>query len=256
MFQKIFFEKLFSMRAGLIPVIMFCIMTYRTFTSGYGVIITGLCAAFLPFFIKIKDTREYEGASKAMLTCVDYSIYLMLFLIGFLYLKCLSIAGELYYPAYVVNPYIKEAFRLTYLCDIIFVSLIVPLGGSLPKNERMLMGIMLANIEIVFMFFANHMLVLAGDRFNLFSTPLYYALPAMMFIYGVVPSIIDVIQTTRKHRKVQRAISKGELNPADDDLYNMGQKMLPNREKKKQEKMQQKAAQEAEANEAADSDFE
>ena len=45
---KLTWRKLKAVRFGLIPIIMFVLMTARTLTAGDGVMITGLCAALMP----------------------------------------------------------------------------------------------------------------------------------------------------------------------------------------------------------------
>ena len=49
-------KKISNLRFGLVPCIMFILMTLRTFISGNGVMISGLCVAFLPFFAQLRST--------------------------------------------------------------------------------------------------------------------------------------------------------------------------------------------------------
>ena len=68
-------KKISNLRFGLVPCIMFILMTLRTFISGNGVMISGLCVAFLPFFAQLRSTvcTEECGRKENEL----FSIFLM-----------------------------------------------------------------------------------------------------------------------------------------------------------------------------------
>ena len=58
---KLTWRKLKAVRFGLIPIIMFILMTARTLTAGDGVMITGLCAALMPFFATARSATCNDG---------------------------------------------------------------------------------------------------------------------------------------------------------------------------------------------------
>ena len=60
---KLTWRKLKAVRFGLIPIIMFILMTARTLTAGDGVMITGLCAALMPFFATARSATCVEDTN-------------------------------------------------------------------------------------------------------------------------------------------------------------------------------------------------
>lgn len=167
-FLKLAFKKICAIRFGLIPVIMFVLMTIRTLTVGDGIMITGLCAAFLPFFatvrIHVEEEEQYTEVQKIFST---YMVYLFFVTVLLLYLKGLTLLAAEYVPGYVASPIQRELFLLTYVCDISFISIMVPYTCALNSTQKLTLGTLLANLEIGFMFFANKVLLLLGDAFVL-----------------------------------------------------------------------------------------
>ena len=124
---KLTWKKLKAVRFGLIPIIMFIVMTARTLTAGDGVMLTGLCVALLPFFATARSaTCADDSNTEVQDIFSNYLLYLIFVTMGMLYLKGLTLIAAEYVPGYVPSPTQREHFLLTYVCDISFISILVP----------------------------------------------------------------------------------------------------------------------------------
>ena len=186
---KLTWRKLKAVRFGLIPIIMFILMTARTLTAGDGVMITGLCAALMPFFATARSATCNDGTFNEVQDIFsNYLLYLIFVTIGMLYLKGLTLIAAEYVPGYIPSPIQREHFLLTYVCDISFISILVPFTCALSSTQRLTLGTLLANLEIGFMVFANKVLLLLGDAFVLHNMWGIYFIGAAIVIvsFGVV----------------------------------------------------------------------
>ena len=113
---KLTWRKLKAVRFGLIPIIMFVLMTARTLTAGDGVMITGLCAALMPFFATARSATCNDGTFNEVQDIFsNYLLYLIFVTIGMLYLKGLTLIAAEYVPGYIPSPIQREHFLLTYV---------------------------------------------------------------------------------------------------------------------------------------------
>ncbi len=186
---KLTWKKMKAIRFGLIPVVMFLLMTFRTLTAGDGVMITGLCAALLPFFATARSATCADDTNTEVQDIFsNYLLYLIFVTLGLLYLKGLTLIATQYVPGYVPSPIQRELFLLTYVCDISFISILVPFSCALNNTQKLTLGTLLANLEIGFMVFANKVLLLLGDTFVLHSMwGIYFIAAAIVIVsFGVV----------------------------------------------------------------------
>ena len=186
---KLTWKKLKAIHFGLIPIIMFIVMTARTLTAGDGVMITGLCVALLPFFATARSASCVDETNTEVQDIFsNYLLYLIFVTVGMLYLKGLTLVAAEYVPGYVPSPIQREHFLLTYVCDISFISILVPFTCALSSTQRLTLGTLLANLEIGFMVFANKVLLLLGDSFVLHSMwGIYFIAAAIVIVsFGVV----------------------------------------------------------------------
>ena len=186
---KLTWKKLKAVRFGLIPIIMFIVMTARTLTAGDGVMLTGLCVALLPFFATARSaTCADDSNTEVQDIFSNYLLYLIFVTMGMLYLKGLTLIAAEYVPGYVPSPIQREHFLLTYVCDISFISILVPFTCALSSTQRLTLGTLLANLEIGFMVFANKVLLLLGNHFVLDGIwGIYFIAAAIVIVsFGVV----------------------------------------------------------------------
>ena len=186
---KLTWKKLKAIHFGLIPIVMFIVMTARTLTAGDGVMITGLCVALLPFFATARSaTCADDSNTEVQDIFSNYLLYLIFVTMGMLYLKGLTLIAAEYVPGYVPSPIQREHFLLTYVCDISFISILVPFTCALSSTQRLTLGTLLANLEIGFMVFANKVLLLLGNSFVLHGMwGIYFIGVAIVIVsFGVV----------------------------------------------------------------------
>ena len=186
---KLTWKKLKAVRFGLIPIIMFIVMTARTLTAGDGVMLTGLCVALLPFFATARSASCLDETNTEVQDIFsNYLLYLIFVTVGMLYLKGLTIVAAEYMPGYVPSPIQREHFLLTYVCDISFISVLVPFAHTLGSTQKLTLGTLLANLEIGFMVFANKVLLLLGNSFVLHGMwGIYFIGVAIVIVsFGVV----------------------------------------------------------------------
>lgn len=160
-------KKIKALRPGPLPIVMFILMTLRTITNGNAVMLSGLCVALIPFFVQVRSTTCSESYTEKQEIFSNYLLYLFFVTVGMLYLKGLTLLGAAYVPGYVPSPVMRELFLLTYICDVSFVSVLVPFTCALSSVQRMTLGVLLCNLEIGFMVFANQVLTMLSDRFVL-----------------------------------------------------------------------------------------
>lgn len=157
-----------TLRLNPMVCIMTVLITVRTFLSGNAVMLTGLCAAFLPFFSQSKHLTcmaDEVGEDREI-----FSRYLMsyvLMILGLLYLKGVTTLGSVFYPGYVANPLLRETFLLAFVCDLVFVSVVVPLTFALNGVQRFMIGGILSLAEIGFMVFAKQALLFMDGSYVL-----------------------------------------------------------------------------------------
>ena len=186
---KLTWKKLKAIHFGLIPIVMFIVMTARTLTAADGVMITGLCVALLPFFATARSaTCADDSNTEVQDIFSNYLLYLIFVTVGMLYLKGLTLVAAEYVPGYVPSPIQREHFLLTYVCDISFISVLVPFAHTLSSTQKLTLGTLLANLEIGFMVFANKVLLLLGDHFVLDGIwGIYFIAAAIVIVsFGVV----------------------------------------------------------------------
>ncbi len=182
-------RKIKAIRFGIVPIIMFLLMTVRTLTVGNAVMITGLCVAFLPFFAQARTAicvdEQYTETQEIF---SNYLVYLFFVTVGMLYLKGLTLLAVEYVPGYVLSPIHRELFLLTYICDVSFVSVLVPFTCALSTTQRLTLGVLLCNLEIGFMVFAEKVLRLLGNSFVLHDQwgVYFIAVAIVMVSLGVV----------------------------------------------------------------------
>ncbi|MBQ2776163.1 MAG: hypothetical protein IJF50_01590, partial [Peptococcaceae bacterium] len=99
---KLTWKKLKAIHFGLIPIIMFIVMTARTLTAGDGVMLTGLCVALLPFFATARSASCVDETNTEVQDIFsNYLLYLIFVTVGMLYLKGLTLVAAEYVPGYV-----------------------------------------------------------------------------------------------------------------------------------------------------------
>ena len=192
-------QQLRTLHFGLLPCVMLVGLTVRTFMSSGSIMLSGLCVAFLPFFAQIKRTvcfAEDVTEEKALLS--RYLMYMVLITAGMLYLKGVTYLGSLWYPAYTASPLTHELFLLTYVCDLAFISILVPLTISLQSRQQLMTAAVLANIEIGFMCFASKVLTLLGTNFVLSDQWGLYVLAVMLPLLALGAVMFGSRQTKKE----------------------------------------------------------
>ena len=182
-------KKIRAIRFGIVPAIMFLLITVRTLTAGNAVMLTGLCVAFLPFFAQARTiTCADEQYTETQEIFSSYLVYLFFITVGMLYLKGLTLVAVEYVSAYEPSTIQRELFLLTYVCDVSFVSILVPFTCALSSTQRLTLGVLLCNLEIGFMVFAEKVLRLLGDTFVLHDQwGIYFIAVAIVLVsFGVV----------------------------------------------------------------------
>lgn len=108
--------------------IMVPLIILRTFLSGNAIYMTGICAAFLPFFSQARRVTCVEDAdiSEEREVISKYIFSLLLVFIGLFSLYGITLLGSRFYPGYVENPYLQDTFLLVTLVDVVFVSIVLP----------------------------------------------------------------------------------------------------------------------------------
>ena len=166
-----------SLRFGLFPCLMLLFATVRTLMSGEAIMLTGLCMAFLPFFSQQQSTTCFAidvSEEKEMLS--TYLMDYILMFVGLGYLYVLTLIGERFVPGYIVNDMLVETYLLVLLCNLVFINILVPLTYALDSLQRLLVGGLLAIVELAFMNFAMFALDMMGDAFVLTEQVWLYAL--------------------------------------------------------------------------------
>ena len=187
-----------TLRLNPMLCIMTILITVRTFLSGNAIMLTGLCVAFLPFFSQTQNLtclEEDVDADKEI-----FSRYLMSYLImtlGMFYLKIVTMLGATFYASYAENPLLRETFLLTYICNLVFISVVVPLVYTLSTMQRFMIGIVLCLAEIGFMVFAKNALTIMGSSFVLTEQWGLYLLMAMI----PLNALLFVKMDTKKSKK-------------------------------------------------------
>lgn len=183
---KLTFQKLSSIRLGVMPSIMLLFMTIRTLLGGDAIMLSGLCVSFIPFFATVKVTgQQTEGITEREAICSDYWMQFIACTIGLLYLKGLTIIGSLYNPYYVPSDYTQEMFWFCWICNYGFMSITVPVAYALNQGQRLTMAILLANIEIAAMVLIHNFLVLCNGAFVLENQWGIAVLAALMPVFGI-----------------------------------------------------------------------
>lgn len=174
-------RKIISTRFNIISLIIFIAMTVRTLTAGDGVMLAGLSAAWLPFFAQVRTvTCTDESYTETQEIFSNYLVYLFFVTVLMLYIKGLTLIAAQYMPGYVPSPIMRDLFCLTYVCDVAFVSIMVPFTCSLVPIQRLTLSALLCNLELGFMFFANKVLLLLQDSFVLHQQWGLYFVAAMI----------------------------------------------------------------------------
>ncbi len=174
-----------SMRFNWLPCVMLVLLTIRTFISGNSILLAGLCIVYLPYFTQIKALQHLdENIAKEKTIFSWYILYLLIIALGFLYIKGISYLGWRFYDGYVVNPLAHEMFLLAYLCDLAFISILLPLIHELSRIQLMVTGAVLANIAIAVMSL-SHQLLLLSNGFVLHDQWGLYFLGAIMPIFSL-----------------------------------------------------------------------
>lgn len=166
-----------NLRLNPMVSIMLVVITVRTALSGNAIALTGLCAAFLPFFSQTKNVTCFAvEVSEEKEIISRYLMSYLLMIIGLVYLKAVTTLGSLYVPGYVENPLLRETFALTLVCNLVFISVLVPLTYALNVIQRFMIGSILALAELAFMLFAKYALTVMGSQFVLLEQWGLYAL--------------------------------------------------------------------------------
>lgn len=195
-------KKFRSLRFGPLPCVMFLFMTVRTFLSGNAIMLSGLCVACLPFFAQLRNTSCKEpDVSEHKEIFSLYLFNLLLLTIGMLYLRGLTFFGSLFYTGYEASPILHELFLLTFLCDLAFISIITPLTYTLPQQQRTILAILLINLEIGFMVFANKMLLLSPSSFVLEQQ-------WGLYLLAVILPVLSLGSVCMSKKRKQRTVEK------------------------------------------------
>ena len=174
-------KQLSSLRFGILPLVMLVALTVRTFMSSGAVMLSGLCMAFLPFFTQIKTaTCLEEDVTEEKYLISRYVMFLLVMSVGMVYLKGVTFLGSMVYAGYTASPIAHELFLLTYVCNLAFISIMVPLTFALNRRQNLMSAAVLANVEIGFMVFAAKVLPLLGSDFVLSDQWGVYLLAVML----------------------------------------------------------------------------
>lgn len=181
-----------SLRFRLFPCVMVALLTVRTFLSSEAVMVSGLCMAFLPYLSQITSVTCFEDDIKEEKYLFSrYIMHLLLMMGGMVYLKGVTYLGSVFYAGYVESPLADDFFLLTFLCNLVFISVLVPLLYTLNSKQSMLTAVILANVEIGFMFFAGKVLRLLGEGFVLTDQWGIYVLAVMLPFFALTSILIS-----------------------------------------------------------------
>lgn len=170
-----------NLRLNPMVCIMASLITIRTFLSGNAVMLTGLCMAFLPFFSQTKNVTCFAAdVSEEQELFSRYIMSYILMILGLFYLKAITTLGSICYEGYVGNAFLRETFLLVFLCNLVFISILVPLTYALNLTQRFMIGSILSITEIGFMFFAKKALTVMGSSFVLTEQWGFYLLLIMV----------------------------------------------------------------------------
>lgn len=170
-----------SLHFGILPLVMLTALTVRTFMSSGAVMLSGLCVVFLPYFTQIRKTTALDDTiSEEKYIFSRYLMYLLLITAGMLYLKGVTYLGSALYAGYTASPIAHDLFLLTYLCDLAFISVLLPLTFALGSQQKLMTAAVLSNIAIGFMVLAAKLLTLAGPDFILRDQWGLYVLAVML----------------------------------------------------------------------------
>lgn len=195
-------RKIIAIRFNIVSLIIFVAMTVRSLTAGDGVMLAGLSAAWLPFFAQIRNiTCADESYTEKQEIFSNYLVYLFFVTIFMLYIKGLTMIAAQYVPGYVPSPIMRDLFLLTYVCDISFVSIMVPFTCSMNSMQRLTLAALLCNLEIGFMVFANKVLVLLEGSFVLHQHWGLYFVAAM-----IVFASLSLVGINTKKKKDDTAV--------------------------------------------------
>lgn len=166
-----------NFRPNVMVYIMVPLIILRSFISGNELFFTGLCMAWLPFFSQTKNltcSEEDISEHKDMLSRYLMSYIIMSF--GLLVLKGITTLGHMFCPIYTVNPYEHECFMMLFLCNLFFISIVVPTTFSLSTIQRFMLGLMVVLAEFGFMFMLRYILLTMGTSFSPSGNFLYWML--------------------------------------------------------------------------------
>lgn len=187
-----------NFKPNIMVYIMIPLIAIRSFISGNELFLTGLCMAFLPFFSQTRSltcSEEDVSEHKDMLSRYLMSYILMSF--GLICLKVITNLGKTYCPIYTVNPFEHECFMMLFLCNIFFISIVVPTTFSLTMIQRYMVGLIVCMGEIGVMLMIRYLLVVLGLDFSPSSSPFYWLL---MITFPTLSLLLSKINALLEHK--------------------------------------------------------
>ena len=153
-------RKLTHFHLSRLTVVLTLFLAVQLFMSGSTIPIAGLCAGVMPF---VCHMTAWPTSPKGTSRIVDaLSTYLMGLIFATLFLVCsygLSMAGLALNPAYAEpHPRMGELYLLGGCASVAFLSATMPTASSLHLSQRMGLGIVLINVELVVLMGAGMLL--------------------------------------------------------------------------------------------------
>lgn len=184
-----------NFRPNIMVYIMVPLITLRSFVSGNELFFTGLCLAWLPFFSQTKDlTCSAEDVNEHQDMMSRYLMSYIIMSVGLLVLKLITTLGRAYCPFYTANPYEHECFMMLFLCNLFFISIVVPTTFSLSTIQRLMLGLIVVLAEFGFMFMLRYLLITLGTDFSPSGNILYWMLvidfPLLSLLLSKINSIL------------------------------------------------------------------
>jgi len=148
-------KKLKVFRMPVPSLILLALASYRALTSGYSIQLVGICASAVPFFGQIKTTSHItEGVSVFQEVLSSVLSNLVLMIIYLVYFTLLTIVGQAVIPSYAANPHYMDMLLIAVCANVVFIFTLIPIYHDLKPLQRLMLGILLCNAQLIFMVLA------------------------------------------------------------------------------------------------------
>lgn len=153
--MKLLGESIRQFRPTVVSIILLVLATIRMFMSGNSLVVVGICASVVPFICQIKRYPNRDGSAPEMKrVLVNYFMNMIFMAIYLCFMTGVTALGKLALASYTVNPHYGEMMALSICANFIFLSCVYTIGHKLTSKQLMMLGILLCNGQLGFMFLA------------------------------------------------------------------------------------------------------